>query len=96
MTNFEIIYEQRKKLFQEGKIGAAGADFEEIHTYATWKKLGYQVKKGEHAIAKFTIWKYAEKRSRAEDDEEGREEAQGRMFPKLSFFFSPAQVEPIA
>ena len=29
-----------------------------IHTYQKWKELGYQVRRGEKAIAKFPIWKY--------------------------------------
>ena len=35
---------------------------EEIHTYQEWKKAGFQVQKGEKAIAKFTIWMYTDKK----------------------------------
>ena len=33
---------------------------EEIHTYKEWQNLGQQVQKGQKAVAKFTIWMYAE------------------------------------
>lgn len=64
------------------------AEPEPIHTFQRWKELGFKVKKGEHAIAKFGIWKYAGKAP--EDDEE---EDTRRMFMKTSCFFSLAQVE---
>lgn len=107
MTNQDIIWEQRIQLAQEGRLGYTGRTLtiqttegekvfqepQEIHTYATWKKLGFRVKRGEHHIAKFPIWKYAE---RTRVDEETQEEHQeGKMFLKVSFFFSPAQVEKI-
>ena len=62
---------------------------EEIHTYATWRALGYQVQKGEHAIAKFTIWKYTQK----QDKETGEEKS--NMFLKESAFFKASQVQAI-
>ena len=61
---------------------------EECHTYAKWKSMGYQVRRGEHALFKATIWKYAKKK-----DENGDEEA--RMFMKSASFFGRAQVERI-
>ena len=104
MTNQDIIWEQRIQLAKEGRLGYTGRTLtiqtnegekvfqepQEIHTYATWKALGFQVKRGEKALAKFQIWKYAQARR----EEETEEEPTGRMFLKLSFFFSPAQVEP--
>ena len=108
MTNREIIWEQRCNLAEQGRIGYTGREVrvttvnmgeivvrepDEIHTYAAWKQLGFQVKKGEKAIAKFTIWKYA---SSTIENENGEEEETGKMFMKQAFFFSPAQVEKIA
>lgn len=61
---------------------------EAIHTYATWKKLGYQVNKGEHAIAQFTIWKHVTKKN--EDEEE-----ESKMFMKKASWFKASQVAPI-
>ena len=33
-----------------------------MHTYATWKKLGYQVKKGEKSKHKIPVWKPSTKK----------------------------------
>jgi alpha-glucuronidase len=74
---------------------------EEIHTYAAWKNLGYQVKRGEKAKAQFTIWKHVSKKEEMEvkytDGTTGIEEVDAsKMFMKLSSFFSASQVEAIA
>lgn len=61
---------------------------EEVHTYAKWKSMGYQVKRGSKALFKTTIWKYAKKK-----DENGDEEA--RIFMKSASFFGRSQVEKI-
>ena len=65
---------------------------EPIHTYAAWKQLGYQVKKGQKAKASFTIWKFAE----GKKEEESDEEPESKMFMKKSHFFTFDQVEKIA
>lgn len=62
---------------------------EPIHTYQAWKEMGYQVKKGEHAIAHFAIWKYREKK----DEQTG--EKRSSMFLKNASFFKGSQVEKI-
>lgn len=87
MTNAQIIYENSVILM----MGGALHDGEEIHTFQRWKALGYSVKKGEKAIAKFPIWKPC---TRKNDD--GEDVNTGRMFLKNSAFFSSAQVEPLA
>ena len=65
-----------------------------------WKQLGYQVKKGQKAVASFTIWKHTSKKEEMEvtytDGTKGIEEVDNsRMFMKLSSFFSASQVEKI-
>jgi hypothetical protein len=62
-----------------------------IHTYNGWKELGYQVKKGQHAIATFPIWKYSGKK-----DEETGEEVGGKCYQRKAFWFTADQVERIA
>ena len=109
MTNAMIILNESIRLMEEGKLQGNGhfgtytdregnkveIEFPEaIHTFATWKSLGFSVKKGEHAIAAFTIWKYAERRREAEE-ENANEEAEGRMFLKKAHFFKWSQVERI-
>ena len=62
---------------------------EPIHTFAAWKAQGYIVKKGEHAIAKFPIWKYSKKGKEENEDEE----KPAKMFWKMAHFFKYSQVE---
>ena len=110
MTNAQIIFENRVFLMQEGVLRATEETVtiqnedgteekipmpEEIHTYNGWKKLGYQVQKGEHAVAKFPIWKY--KSAKKQDDEAGDEEQpqKGKMFKKVAFFFTIDQVKKV-
>ena len=110
MTNSMIILLESIRLMEEGKLQGSGqyghyTDHEgneveieypeAIHTFAAWKQLGFSVKKGEHAIAAFTIWKYAERRREAEEENADEEQAEGRMFMKKAFFFKASQVERI-
>ena len=92
MTNVEIIMRQEAELIENGII----AEDERIHTYQMWKSLGFQVKKGEHAITKFPVWKPAKGKKKV--DEDGNEVEKGRpyMFMKTASFFSSTQVEPIS
>ena len=65
-----------------------------LHTYAQWKKLGYQVKKGEKSEHKISIWRRSTKK--VENEEGEKEEVDnGRYFLKLSSFFTQEQVERI-
>lgn len=84
--------EEEKKVIEEP---------EAIHTYAAWKQLGYQVKRGNKAVAQINIWKHVSKKEEMEvtytDGTTGTEEIDNsKMFMKLSSFFSASQVEKIA
>lgn len=111
MTNSAIILNESFRLMREGILSGSGrfAEIEgenglekielpeDIHTFAAWKARGYVVKKGEHAIAAFHVWKYSD-RCRAESEEaqtDGEQENGGRCFLKKSFFFKFSQVEKI-
>lgn len=85
MTNAQIIlaYMVQHDLDPETTI---------LHTYETWKKLGFQVKRGEKSQHKITIWKYSSKKIESEDSDD-EEKTVGRCFPKLSAFFTQDQVE---
>ena len=105
MTNEQIIFNERIDLMEKGTIGTTGETIvvedaegnkmqynepEQIHTFLEWKKRGYKVKRGEHAVTKLNIWKHVLKKSE-KDDEADKE----KMFMKLAFFFTASQVEPI-
>ena len=64
---------------------------EAIHTYAVWKQLGFQVRKGEKAKASFTIWKCVA----GKKEEECDEQPENKMFMKKAHFFTIDQVEKI-
>ena len=73
---------------------------EPIHTYAAWKQLGFQVKKGSKAVTQINIWKHVSRKEEIEvkytDGTTGTEEIDNsKMFMKLSSFFSLSQVERI-
>lgn len=111
VTNLEIIETAKQQLFAEGILKATGRYFtakvngeevtlpeiEEIHTFQAWKALGYQVQKGEKAIAAFEIWKYAAKKKAGKSAKlaENEEEEKGYCFLKLSHFFKGSQVKKI-
>ena len=104
MTNEEIILVESQKLAETGAIGYTGNEIkvktsdggeivlretEPIHTYQGWRNIGYQVQKGEKAIAKFSVWKCVSKK----DDKTGEETS--TMFLKNAAFFKHSQVRPV-
>lgn len=109
MNNATIIMLESVKLMEAGLIGKTGRQFEvtladgskklldepePIHTFAHWKSLGYAVKKGEHAVAKFPVWKHTAKQKTMVDGN-GVEVPYDdkKMFMKVSSWFSMSQVE---
>lgn len=114
MTNHEIIFRESCRLMEAGVLAGSGvyatltdADGNEsrvelpeaIHTFAAWKSAGYIVRKGEHAIAAFPVWKYTERRQQQDDgdnaDADGDNATGGRMYLRKAFFFKASQVEKI-
>ena len=107
MTNAMIIFWESVELMNAGVLESTGRvltmelpdgstkeilEPEPIHTFACWKNLGYSVKKGEHAVAKFPIWKGSEKVVKDNDGNDTDETAL-KMFRKDAFFFKSSQVE---
>ena len=104
MTNVQIIMNNALALMEAGVIGTTGRELvvempdgskkvyqepEELHTFQGWKERGYKVKKGEHAVARFSIWKHVAGKTEEQDGED----KPSRMFLKNSCWFSAAQVE---
>jgi hypothetical protein len=74
---------------------------ETFHTFAEWKRLGYSVKKGQHATLKCFLGQYTEKPSKAAQQaaaEAGSDtpEADPHYYKKLCHLFNALQVEKIS
>ena len=113
MTNAQIIMNQSIQLMKDGIIGTTGRileyldaegnkqtmqEPEPIHTYRAWKEMGYQVRKGEKAVAQFTIWKHTGGKTEEmpmQDGTTAEAHDRGRMFMKKSSFFKASQVDKI-
>jgi hypothetical protein len=110
MTNAEIIMGESLELAKQGILATAPGTFvdedgeevemeipEEIHTFDGWKKLGYIVKYGEHAIAKFAIWSptKASRKEIAEAKKNG-EKPKMKMYMRFAAWFKRDQVETVA
>ena len=85
------------KLKKEGKIDSVNEALEEIYaqqghtelkTYNQWKKEGYQVKKGEHALL---LWGRPKAGQQEEAGQEPTDTESSKFFP-LAFVFSNLQV----
>lgn len=113
MTNQDIIFLKSQELAENGIIAYTGRtlavtledgteseirETEPIHTFAEWKKAGYRVKKGQHAIARFAIWMFTDKPSRRTQElrqaaNQDTEQPDPHYYMKESAFFSKSQVE---
>lgn len=110
ITNSQIILTQSLELMKQGVLKGTGRilvqelpdgskvelpEPEPIHTYQTWKSLGFQVRKGQKAKCSFVIWKYIGRKTLNEESGE-MEEVDGKCIHKLAFFFTADQVDKIA
>lgn len=109
MTNAMIILLKQVELAEQGILKYTGRtikginvitgepaevpEIQPIHTYSHWKALGYQVRKGEKAVASFPVWKYTKGKTKDMDEEEAQ--AKGYCFMKNSSWFTEEQVDPI-
>lgn len=84
MNNAQIIFSASQELAEDGKIKYTGrvikaitpegaeVEFKEteaLHTYKEWQRLGFQVKKGQKAVAKITIWNWTSKKEKLTKEE---------------------------
>lgn len=108
MTNAMIILSESIKLMEDGIIKGSGIVGktqdgkeielpESIHTYAVWKSLGYQVKKGSKAVAQFPIWKYMQGKAKSEVEDIDGEAIKNPGYCRMvkASFFTREQVEKI-
>lgn len=91
MCNEELIFRAACDLVRAGLLAIDDDGIEPIHTYAEWKNHGYQVNKGEKAIAQFEIWNMATKKPK-----EGEEKGKSYFYLKKASFFKASQCSPIA
>lgn len=70
-----------------------------LHTFKEWQRLGYSVKKGEHAKMTCYIWRFNNKKKKQQNDnenDENNQEINEQDFYKVkAFFFTAEQVEKI-
>lgn len=108
VTNAEIVIAEQMRLLEEGVLHYTGRkvkginlltgeeceidEIQPLYTVARWNKMGYKIKKGEHAIARFSIWKYQTRKPKDVDEEEIQLQGRGYCFMKESNFFTDTQV----
>ena len=72
---------------------------EEVHTFAMWKSLGYQVKRGEKALFQTMLWKMKKGKKQDNNDEEQQDDKEvkkyNNFFMAKSSLFGRSQVELI-
>ena len=72
---------------------------EEVHTFAKWKSLGYQVKRGEKALFQTMLWKMKKSKKQDNNDEEQQDDKEvkkyNNFFMAKSSLFGKSQVELI-
>ena len=100
MTNLQIIasaaIESGLYTLEQVEACFASGHALPLHTFSEWKRLGFQVKKGEKARLKVDIWKKSNKTQTAETkDGDEIEIDTSRFYKKLSHFFTLDQVERI-
>lgn len=101
MTNFELITGAAiaEGIYTEQEIVELIKQTGDLplHTFAEWKRMGYRVKKGEHAKMTCFIWKWSDKQKTVEQEDGNEVEIDASHFYKTkAFFFTKEQVEKTA
>ena len=72
---------------------------EDVHTFAMWKSLGYQVKRGEKALFQTMLWKMKKGKKQDNNNEEQQDDKEvkkyNNFFMAKSSLFGRSQVELI-
>lgn len=74
---------------------------ETFHTFAEWKRMGYSVKKGQHAALVCNLWKYTDKPGKAAREAaaaagEDAPESDPHFYMAKAHLFNALQVEKIS
>ena len=114
MTNNEIIFETVRNTFTPAQLAelvqstytaeqiaarrSAMLAADTFHTFAEWKRMGYSVKKGQHAALTCQLWKYTDKpgkaaREAAEADGKDAPETDPHFYMTKAHLFHALQVE---
>ncbi len=98
MTNYQIIYNElvNREIMTAEKLDGFIARYGDIpfHTFKEWQKLGRQVKKGEKALFKVSLWRYGKKNVEVKTPEgEEKTEKLERYYMQDSHIFSFDQTE---
>ena len=106
MTNTEIIADEIKMhgLMTDVEVAKfyATNGFMPLNTFAEWKRLGYIVKRGEHATITSKLWRYTDRKSKKAEsqktamDKAEDEQESGRYYLAKAFLFTSEQVQKLA
>lgn len=64
-----------------------------LHTYAEWKRLGYQVKEGERAALVLDLWRFSKNKASEDENGEESESAGEHAYMAKSHLFTAQQVK---
>ena len=107
ITNAEIVTMEQLRLLEEGVLHYTGRklkginlageeceidEIQPLNTVAAWNKLGYKIIKGQHPIARFSIWTPSKRKPKEEDGEEVQKSGRRYCYMKMSNFFTDTQV----
>lgn len=98
-ANFSAVLEEGSAE-TEDDIFTAEMAAQTFHTFAEWKRMGYSVKKGQHAAMVVNLWKYTEKPGRAAKEaaaQAGQDapETDPHFYMARSHLFNRLQVEKV-
>ena len=96
-ANFSAILEEGSAQ-TEDEILTAELAAQTFHTFAEWKRMGYSVKKGQHAALVVNLWKYTDKPGKAAKEaaaQAGQDEPETdpHFYMARSHLFNRLQVE---
>lgn len=99
MTNFDIITNAAIEagIYTEEQIKemiSKGGDVP-LHTFKEWQRIGYQVRKGEHAKLTCYIWRMNNKTSTMTINGIEQENDESHYYKTKAFFFTAEQVDKI-